>query len=55
MGGLYTLVEFVLCSFIGKGNFQGLNELANKLYKLHVFYAQFEITKNKILWLVGSL
>ena len=26
MGVLYTLVEFVLCSFIGKGNFQGLNE-----------------------------
>ena len=26
MGGLYTLVEFVLCSFIGKGSFQGHNE-----------------------------
>ena len=26
MGGLYALVGFVLCSFIGKGNFQGLNE-----------------------------
>lgn len=26
VGGLYTLVGFVLCSLIGKGNFQGLNE-----------------------------
>ena len=37
MGGLYTLVEFVLCSFQTSGQSRASIRGTGKLYKLHVF------------------
>ena len=54
MGGLYTLVEFVLCSLIGMGNFQGLNEFNEQFVQAPRFLFLCEITKNMNPWLVGS-
>ena len=54
MGGLYTLVEFVLCSLIGMGNFQGLNEFNEQVVQAPRFLFLCEITKNMNPWLVGS-
>ena len=39
MGGLYTLVGFVLCSFQTSGQSRASIRGTSKLYKLHVFYS----------------
>ena len=39
MGGLYTLVEFVLCSFQTSGQSRASSRGTSKLYERHVFYS----------------
>lgn len=54
VGRLYTLVEFVLCSFQTSGQSRASIRGTSKLYKLHVFNSCAKELKTIIFGLSGA-